>query len=206
MSVEGIKVIIQELPTLIIYIVPGYLVIWTMNFMLSKIIINDDYIIIKSIALSYVIISLNGFILNFFGLDIQSYKAQILIIISALILGYIGAKLVLSNWFEKCLRKLGVSKSIHKNFLNDVVDLEKGLWVITYLCTEQLMYKGQIRKYEEKDNSENTYIVLSNYTLLDYGGEEIINYVNDNSKRVLLNTKDISRIELYYDLDSKKIT
>ena len=81
-----------------------------------------------------------------------------------------------------------------------------GLLALVYLSEEKKIYKGQIRKYEENDNGTNTYLLLSNYVMYKYGeDDELINYENCNENRVLLNTKDITRIELFYHPDSHKI-
>ncbi len=197
MNAEQIQKLIELLPTLIMYFVPGYLILWINSFMLSQKLEKDKHLLLKSIVVSYIILTIENY---FFGRVIT-----IPTIIFALIFGLLLSRVILSKCFSKVLSWMGINKSFYSNFWNDVIDMENGLWVIVYLPNEQLIYKGQLRRFEEKDNTEHTFLILSNYTLLNYSGEEIISYAENKQYRVIINTKDISRIELFYHQDSKMI-
>lgn len=207
MSVEQAKLLIDLLPTLIIYLIPGYLIIWVISFMLSQKIDKDSNLFIKSIVLSFIFITFGNSILSFGDLNIiDSNLLKVVVILISLVLGYVISKILVSNYFKRILKKLGINKSVYTNFWNEIVDTEKGLLVMVYLASEKKTYKGELRKYEECDHGDSTFLILSNYVLYNYDGEdEILNYEKDNNYRVLLNTKDISRIELFYHPESKKI-
>lgn len=207
MNFEQINQLIEALPTLIMYLVPGYLILWINAFVLSIKLENDRYVLLKSVVLSYVILTLGNYILSFKGLSIfGSNLLKIVTLGVAITVGYSLSKFILSECFCRILKFLGINKSFFGNFWNDIVDLENGLWVIAYIPTDQVIYKGQLRKFEEKNNSESSFLVLSNYTTLTYSSEVLADYQEQNEKRVIINTKDISRLELYYSPKSRKIS
>ncbi|HBV97994.1 MAG: hypothetical protein JL50_01205 [Peptococcaceae bacterium BICA1-7] len=188
---------------MIMYLVPGYLLLWIMGFMLSIKIDKDSNMIIKSIVISYILINVGNLLV---GQNVLvSLISKIGVMASALIIGFIAAKIVLSGFFASILKRIGVSKSIHKNFFNDIVDLEYGLCVMVYLPNERMIYKGEIRKYEESDDPKNAFILLAGFVQYNYDGEVLMNCENEHNQRILLNTKDISRMELYYHPKSKRI-
>lgn len=203
MSPEEIRMIIKEIPTLIMYVVPGYLTLWGMGLALSRKISKDNHLLMKSIAISYIFIVIGNWMLN--GEVLKSWGTKTSLIIISLVIGYIVGRIMLSACFTKVLRKIGITKTMHDNFLTDIIDFDYGLDCMAYLPDERMIYKGEIRKFEEKVNAENSYIVLANYKQFNYDGDVIIESQVPDNYRVLLNTRDISRIELFYDSRSLKI-
>jgi hypothetical protein len=204
MNLDNVAAIIKELPTLVMYLVPGYLVLWIMGFMLSRDVDKDDHIVVKSIVLSYIFINVGSLIIRQSVLN--SVTSEMVVMGLALVIGFATAQILLSGHFETLLRRIGVTRSIHSIFLNDIIDLKLGLYVKVYLRNERVIYAGQIRKYEERESSDNSYFVLSSYCQSDYEGVLLQDHENDDSYRILLNTKDISRMELCYHPDSLKIS
>lgn len=188
---ENVIKIIEVLPELIIYIVPGYIVIWMKSFILSHKQKETNDIFIKSIVLSYL-------------LTLISHNKLVLIILS-IIIGYCLGRFLSSDKCSIILKGLGVNKTFHACIWEDISDLEYGMWINIYLPNELIIYQGKLRKYEEKEVGQDRFIVLSNYITFDYDSIELENCRNKDNRMVMVNTKNISRIELYYHQDSNKI-
>ncbi len=208
MDIQSINDLIKSLPTLIIYIVPGFITIWIKSFILSEKPKETSDIFLKSIVISYLLILFEKFVLKLFGynidIDMNGLHKVILIIISIFV-GYIWSMLLQSDNCSNILKKVGVYRTFRANIWDDLVDLQYGLWVRIYLPSESVIYEGKLRKYEEKENLENYLLVLSNFIMYDYEAKEIINNTTVNNEWIALSTKDISRIELLYNANSKKI-
>lgn len=203
MTAQNISTLLQELPILIMYVVPGYLLLWTMGFILSGKIEKDKNLLLKSTVLSYLWITLWNVALKGKALDTTGWK--IVIIVTAIIAGYIASRIIVSQRYKDFLKRVRVTRTVHNNCFRDIIDFENGLQVAAFLEKDKRIYQGEIRYFEEKDGTENTYIVLSNWVKYDYDGTEVENYESSNNRRVLLNTRDISRMELCYDPNSSRI-
>lgn len=216
MTPKEIEELIKILPDILIYVVPGAIFLYIHYFICS----NEDskenekHFIFKSIILSFIIVNFLkllgkptiSFIEQITGLQVNktivSFKIA-LILIASIILSYLLSQLYLSAFFQKLLNFLGINKSIHSKWLNDIVDLELGTGLRVYLPSERIIYCGKLRKYEEKD--ENYMIFLSNFSSHTYDSEEKADFTESNESWVALNTKDISRFELFYYPNSQKI-
>lgn len=198
--------IIEMLPTIFIYFIPGYLFIKVISFRFSIKTNNDDHILLKSIVISFIIITLLNQLFNIKSLDfdIENNLIRITIIVCSLITGLLWCKIISCKFVSEFLLKLGFNKSINPNIFDDIIDMEKGLKVLAFLPDEKVIYAGQIRRYEDGD-IEDYFIVLSNYSIIGYDGIEIEDRKRDATKWVMLNTKNINRIELIYHEDSAKI-
>lgn len=97
------------------------------------------------------------------------------------------------------------NKSINSDIFNDVIDYNKKTIMRIYMKNSLTMYIGTFKIREE--NGIDSYIVLINYASLDVtmGKKRIIfNPENHNLKSsVVINLRDIERIELVYENDSK---
>jgi len=199
---ESIAILVEQIPVLFMYIVPGYLVLWIMGFMFSRDLNKDTNLILKSIVLSYLLITAG----NCFG-DISAPIPRIVIILIAVAVGFILSKAILSDNFIKILRWLGIKKSVRGNIFNDIIDVELGLWATVFIPNDKTIIKGMIKRYEEREDTNNSYLILSNYKQFSYTnkGTPIIDHAKENRFQIMINTRDISRMELYYHPESQKI-
>lgn len=197
---NSIAQIIKELPTLIIYLVPGYMILWTLNYTLSREMAPNNHLVFKSLALSYLLIQISNLITQKY---LDRPASIITLLVWGPIIGYGLGRILKTQWFKKFLHCIGINRSIHENFLNDIIDDEKGVWVTVYL--KDKIYLGKIRKYEEKRDMSESYIVLSNWIKFDLAGEEKENHEENNDFRVLIKLKASDRIELQYHPESVNI-
>lgn len=204
-----IKDVISVLPLLIIYILPGYIFISVTNFVINKKQETSNNIVLKSIALSYIIINIESLILIKLPyakeMDISDPRTIIITVFVAFIASYIYSRFIISESCDKTLKMLKINRSFKTDALGAIVDFKIGMWVRVFLTTDQIIYQGIIRRFEQITDDGDYFIVLSNFSLYNYKGKELDNNETDNTKWVAINLKDNYRIELYYSPDSEKI-
>lgn len=206
---NNLKNIIELAPALIVYIAPGYIVLWVKSFILSENINNDKYVILKSIVLSYVIVNFEKTIIfnnfDYNNMDTLDSCFIVITVLIAMLIGYLIPKIMLSNAFCNILKKIGINKSMQPNVWCDIADLEFGVWIRVYINSEKVIYDGKLRKFEEPDEDKDYYISLSNYSSYSYTGDDMENNRLDSDKWVVINAKSINRFEVFYNEKSKKI-
>lgn len=200
---DTIKILIENLPKIFIYFVPGAIFLSITAFICSKRNSDYKYYIFKSIVISYMIIKFIELI------QAISYKIspflteQILAIIIAILSAYFLSILYTSSKFEKILSFFKINKTVHDNIWNDIIDYEKGTYILAYVPSEKIVYQGLFQRHEERDG--DVYITISNYATKDYNNKVINNYKNLDNEVVMINTKNISRFEFTYSNESVKI-
>lgn len=208
MNLDNISGMVDAIPLIMIYIVPGYIILRISNFQLSKKADHDQYILLKSLVVSFVFVSLEETLwkLVFPGTQTLCSPAfRNTVIASSAAVGLLWARFLISERFERILFELGIYKTLRSGIWGGVVDFEYGLWLMVYIPADKVIYAGKLRRYMEIETYGNYVIFLSNYTLYNYNAEVLKDYVNDNDKWVSLHSKDIGRVELFYHEDSGKI-
>lgn len=202
-----LKDLITLLPLLIIYILPGYVFISIKNFIGNINQSDDKNDILKSIVISYIIINFESLICLHVGkfiLDISSPKSIIFTVCFTVAIAYIYSRIMQCEFSYKLLKYLKITRSLKGDILTDIMDFEMGMWIRVFIKPEEVIYVGKIRKFEKNGDSNYT-VVLSNFILYGYSGEEFINNQDNNHDWVVVNVKDTYRIELVYNPKSKKI-
>ena len=189
----NIKDIIDILPILLNYFVPGFIFISVRNFKLCKDDSKDKFVAMKSIVISFIMIS----IVEIF-VPINHYLFSLILIIVSIVLSKLYIKFNLECWL--LTKVLKVDKTTSEDFLDDIIDTDKGAWMYLYIPSENIIYCGKLRYYENCGHGKERNILLSNYTITSYNGDEIINYVEDDSRIVMVNTQNIIRIEMVKSL------
>lgn len=209
MSPDNIRGYIEIIPMLFLYIVPGYLFFRVFNFILNKKNEKLTQNIIEYIICSYVIVSIVRFILSLIYKEVVIELPEIIISILLLsgILGYIGGRLILSDFFSRnILNKLNISRTINNNIFEQYFSDKKGLWVKIYLKDDKLVYYGAIVGFDVKEKYEEGYIVINQYEVYKYDKSSIYESTLDTKSKVnnlaIIKVMDISRIEAKYSADS----
>ncbi|HOO12351.1 MAG TPA: hypothetical protein PK684_05290 [Bacillota bacterium] len=208
MNLDNISGMVDAIPLIMIYIVPGYIILRISNFQLSKKADQDQYILLKSLVVSFVFVSLEETLwkLVFPGTQTLCSPAfRNTVIASSAAVGFLWARFLISERFELILFELGIYKTLRSGIWSGVVDFEYGLWLMVYIPGDKVIYAGKLRRYMEIETYGNYVLFLSNYTLYNYNAEVLKDYVTDNDKWVSLHSKDIGRVELFYHEDSGKI-
>lgn len=192
--------LIKSIPIIIRFIVPGYIFLSVKNFYSESEKQKDDNILLKSLIISSVIST----IANIF-ISENNYFYHAILIVLAIVLSILYVKFIYCGYIEKIAHRFKLYKTFKKDTFDYIIDTELGMWFYIYLEDEKIIYIGKVIYYENAIGNNHRYIQLSNYSCYSYDGKKISDYEDDNYKTVLLNTKDIKRIELFYNPSSKKI-
>ena len=112
--------------------------------------------------------------------------------------------IVQSEWFYKQLNKINIHQTLQPNFFCDIVDFEKGCWMTAYVPSENLIYQGKIRRFENQGDNEHFFVMLSNCIIYDYDINVIQNDNKNEFKFLIINLKNVSRFEITYEKNSNK--
>ena len=192
----NINEIISLIPTVLEYVVPGFIFLTIRDFSYSKKDKSDKYYVIKCIVLSYIFIKLlKPIVLGFFGHfslsdDILTFIFIILVI--AISIGYIKYKIE-----EKLVNTLGNGKTVHEDFISNIICNKEGAWLKLYISEEKSIYTGQLRYYDNPSISNNRFIVLACVKTESYSGDTLVDNMNNKDCLVALDMKDIKRIEIF---------
>ena len=192
-SISWIIDLIDNIPYILSFIIPGYILLSTyywVSFVDSK---NFNNLIIKSVAASYILGVVFDFIFNRIHLTILPEQRVILLSITALLLGVILGKIYHSTVFNNILLKLHIYRTTNDDFWMDV--FKDNTWVRVFL-KDGKSYLG-LYKYGQP-NKDEPIIALSMYQKLDEEGNVIIDNSSNPKELIVLNTKDFDRIEIIY--------
>lgn len=207
-STKEIQEIITFLPSIFIYVVPGYLFLKAFNYVVSwnKTTFKEN--IFEYIIISYILCSIQKFLLSIFfsNVYLNTPGEIICLLIESCILGFLCGKFIISKWYSKIRKKLNIKRTINNSVLGDIVDKDSGTWARVYLKDEKIVYDGAIVLINNKDKIDEAFIVMNMYSTYSYGTANINeNMLVDDPKKenfVTLKLKDIYRIETSYKEDS----
>lgn len=108
-----------------------------------------------------------------------------------IVCAYLCAWITDSEVFKNILIKLGITRTFNKNIWADVIN--SGDYLEVYLSDPERIYYGQVDYIEE--DSENPWLVLSNYTVKSPDGENT-DHVANQQHYAMLNTSKVTRIKI----------
>lgn len=211
MNAEEITKLINILPNVIIYIVPGFIFIQVYNYIMNLKGKDLKSYLMEYILSSYLIIITIKFVCFIFDYDFNTYDNinQIVICIISLFLSYIIAIFLKSEAWIIFMNFVYVNRSNSSNIFNDIIDNDLGTWVRVYIASEKLIYDGAFIKFEYKGSYQESFIVLADYITYKYGDGNVDNdWLKENSDKlehVAIKVSDINRIEATYSENSKKL-
>ncbi|NFL87488.1 hypothetical protein FDB24_14800 [Clostridium botulinum] len=214
-NAEEVQALINLLPNLFIYIVPGFIFIEVYDY-----VFNSKRKELKNYILDYVIASfiINSMVLTVLSIinsywqtsyDLTNYYIQSIICFVSLVLAYFIAKIMKSEIWTNIMINLGINRNNASNIFSDIIDYEYGTWVRVYLNNEKIVYDGALIKFHYKDSYNDSLIVLEQYETYEYGKNELDKSLfNNNGKptqHVAIKVSEISRIEVTYNQKSAKL-
>lgn len=201
---QGIKFLIENMHSILLYFVPGSIFLYIFLFISSKNEQREDQFLLKSVIISYIIITIINSICNLFNITLNNWIVVIFAITLAVLSSYFISRYYMSNKFRELLRNRKINKSVHQNIWNEIVDVDLGNAIRLFLPSQNIVYYGTLKKYEEKDN--NYYIFINEFVSYYYDHNEVINnFIDKKEYWAAINIKDVARFELYYDKDSDRI-
>lgn len=212
---EEVQALINLLPNIFIYIVPGFIFIEVYDYAF-----NSKKKELKNYILDYIMASfiLNSFSLTILGIinfyrqtsyDLMNYYIQSIICTISLVSAYIIARIMKSQMWTKTMVTLSINRNNSSNIFSDLIDYEYGTWVRVYLNNEKIIYDGALIKFHCKDSYNESFIVLEEYITYEYGKNELYKALfknkGNNNEHVAIKVSEISRIEATYSTNSSKL-
>ncbi len=198
-NISGFKDILDNLPLILQYIIPGYLTIKWFEFVLSKK-TESRNLLIFSCAISYCLLSLTSLLRIKWIRNIPdtAFINSALCVILGLIIVSIIAILSQQKWFKKITVKF-FHKTLNDDIWRDVLDLENGSNLKVYLKDKDYYLIGHHKNHEEKGN--DSWLALSGFAKFDretntnYKSEP--NYINNEKIIITVRFSDIEHIEIF---------
>lgn len=210
MNADEILKIIQSLPEYIKYIFPGYLSMYTYLFLRGKTIKDNSYIIMKSIAISYIYLwvlewikdieCLNNIEDIIFKSVPYELKQSICLVILGIVFPYVFYRIITLKKTQTFLSKLKIQTTFYDNEIEMLAEFNEGAWLCVYLNDDEVVYEGSLGN-KELDDDKRKYICLNSYYkyLLDEEGKPKDPYIEDHEKEpeetVMIFYDSVKRIE-----------
>lgn len=204
-NTEQANLVMQNIASYVIYIYPGIVSIYLYNFLAARTTQNTQAFVIKSFAISYLynLLLQTSFEIMCFLKEKPSKNTviyNIILIIIAFLIPYIGYKFKMSKVFALICEFLGISTSatdVPFELLGDKE--EKYTCLKIYMKDEPYVYIGYLGEYEYEDG-HNKYVILTGYKkyyIKSKSNEKLIsNYGADEyTEKVFIKLEDIKIIE-----------
>ncbi len=176
-----------------LYIAQGYIFITVFEFIVFKDNEkNTDFLILKSIVISYVLKVVYDKILYMKSIELDKWLYVIILFVVSALLAYLLALILKTAWFNKFLSIIGIKRTINENIWFDAV--RDGCFLRIYSKDGSKSYSGTC-KYRESYDREPI-VVLTEYRILDANSEIIIDYSEDSNRSIMLNLKNFERIDI----------
>lgn len=198
-NINEFEIVLDNLPLILQYLVPGYLAAKWFEFTLSKK-IDTKNLLIFSCAVSYSFLSLIS-LLRIKWLkaipDTAIINSALSIIIGIIIVSVI-AVLSQRKWFKNLTVKL-FHKTLNDDIWRDVLDLDNGSNLKVYLKDKDYYLIGHHKNHEEKGN--DSWLALSGFAKFDketnknYKNEP--SYINNEKIVITIRFSDIEHIEIF---------
>ncbi len=194
--------LINNLPTIISYLVYGLIYLSVFNFIRIDKKEKTKIYFLSCIAISFVIKVVYDLItgminkIPFIDIETNSILYHFLCITFTLAIAYISAKISISKWVNKFLLCIGINKTTNSNIWNDIS--EDYTWMYIHLKNDEKGYWGECKYIEE--NCSNPKIVLYSYQIINTQTDNtIMDCSNDENKCIIVDTSDIKAIEITYN-------
>lgn len=199
MKIINIVEIIKIVPDLINLFLSGFIFMTVYNWMNNKSKQDFSIIALWSILISFIITNFYSWIHSFVfkGTDINDGLKIMIYCLSAIVAAIIVTKFKNSKLIIYVLRKTN-HKSGNDDVFDDIIDYDKGTTMQVYLKSSKSMYIGQFLYREEK--GLESWIVLVTYSSLSTEDYHVMFCPTDDDYKstVMINLRDIDRIELIY--------
>lgn len=168
-------------------------------FLISK--KEHKYLVVYSIAIGYILKAVMSFLHAAFcpSVTINLGLKVIFYILTSVFIAFLTAKVYESKAFNKLLGKLS-NKSINDSIWRDLVDF-KNTTHMSVMCRNGTVYVGRLEYFEE--NGMDSWFALSLYAIKDYD-KEGIQKAESFDDRLIINIRDVERVELLYSNDKNK--
>ena len=189
--------IIDAIPKIIDYFLPGYVFLVAFAFFTSsKNTLNEIYHIVACVVISKLILLFDGVIwgfINYLHREISNYPnlKMVLVSISSLVYAILLALVVESDWLNKFCSLIN-NKSVHDDAFRNTLDYNGSTLMMT--CDDDTVITGRLAYYEEK--GEDSWFVLEDYVI----GDQVFQQdkpTNNFHRSMMIRLRNTKRIEVY---------
>lgn len=183
---------------------------YTYLFLRGKTIKDNSYIIMKSIAISYIYLwvlewikdieCLNNIEDIIFKSVPYELKQSICLVILGIVFPYVFYRIITLKKTQTFLSKLKIQTTFYDNEIEMLAEFNEGAWLCVYLNNDEVVYEGSLGN-KELDDDKRKYICLNSYYkyLLDEEGKPKDPYIEDHEKEpeetVMIFYDSVKRIE-----------
>ena len=183
--------LLNNIPVVLQYFLPGYLAILLFSFLNSKN-IDTKMTLILSCLLSYLSISLISLFKQVDNVLISSGVSFIMLSLLTVIFSIIYSQ----KWFKRILVKL-FHKTPYDDIWHDVLDLDKGSNLKIYFKNSNIGLIGHHKVHEEK--GENSWFAISAPIKFDVEKDTIIDDSKKDDEHIIITFRlvDVEHIEIF---------
>ena len=193
---------IELLPRVLLYLVSGFSFYILFTF-------STGYKLVNGIGEAFLLELTVGFIITnllcIVPIRFDYYANRVGLVVFSVLLGWIGAKLVLSNFFHLILDVVGIHKTVNGSIWSDIANIARNNDTqILICCNEKDSDKkilGQIRFIEE--NSVDPRIAIQLFTIYDNKNSMIEDMTQESNALLILQTSNLRGVEIYYPSESE---
>lgn len=208
--------LIKIIPDLFMYVIPGYIALHIRKIYRQERSHKEKHTILISIVYSFLIDKILFVILNFIEwiyefilkcnsticnqLNISDEWNIVLKLVLSFLFGFVITIYPDTRFSKKIANLFHSNTEPYSTVWNYALNSPKGAWARIFLHDENICYTGTLLKYTCDPDQELREIYLGKFTSFRIIDNQIIenNSENDNAY-VLINTKDIKRIEIFKD-------
>lgn len=205
MNIGEVKLLVDNISNMILYIYPGVITVFLFRFFRDNMkSINNKFTFIVIISISYILNFLTSILFpNRYDDFIYNFSLIILSIVFAWIAHFI--LYCLENEDGRLRRVLDFFKIytiVNENEFTIIKNREPaGAYVIVYLKDSTIIYEGYIGNYNCNYKDKNSYIILKRYKKFQQNGKKMIllkDFFNDDTtlESVLIYLDEVKYIEL----------
>lgn len=182
---------IENIPEILQYFIPGYLFIIIFRFLTNKK-IEKSIVLIMSCVLSYVFLSLT----KSYCESTNIFIISAITVIIAVVCGLLFSLIYISKWFSWILVHV-FHKTVHDDIWHDVFDFKNGSNLKVYFKDKDYYVIGSYRISE--DNGNDSWFAISGYGKYDKETNDPIEngFIGDNSVIMTFKLSDVEHIEIF---------
>lgn len=186
-----IKLIIENIPTVLFYYLPGYVFLLTYHYC------HGDISTSKPQLLNSVIVSVLGSaVVKTILPMVNSFVLLAITVATLSIVGIIVEKITSSSWFSNMF-SLVFNRTPNEDFWKDVIDCDAG--TIVHIFKNDKSIAGEFHTMQH--SGDDRWIQLSSYKIMDNDGLILKEGCSDSEIVVKIAKDDM--IELIYDMESQ---
>lgn len=185
------EALIEYLPEIILYLAVGFAFLKTYHFVALRQNVNSpEHIVVGSLVVGFIYCNIAELI----PFSISYYVDIIGLIATAVILGYLCGRFVVSVTGSKILDKIGICDTGNVYLWDDLMDKDWPMKVV--IKFQDRSYEGMLNNFESYSNAPH--MSIASYIIKDQSGNIIENHSNDQGAIIVLPTENAISVKVEY--------